>query len=239
MWKVLMIVAVLLVVPGTAHAGGGGGGSLCSGFAEGTGISMLDSCFDGTAHFAPAGLTLTVSNDGQLPHTFTAVDGSFDSGTLQPGQTFELTVDEARLVRVFCTLHGTAQGDGMAGVVVVGEPTPENVAATSNLVAFREAVSEDNGAIIDAIDRQTQEVARLSDTQTVLAALLEKQSETRLESPPSPAPTELTLTPVMGSERNWVPITSGIAGGMALAALLIASLTVSSGRSRLRATDDE
>jgi plastocyanin len=239
MWKVLMIVAVLMVIPGTAHAGGGGGGSLCSGFAEGSGISMLDSCFNGTAHFAPAGVTLTVSNDGELPHTFTAVDGSFDSGTLQPGQTFDLTVDEARLVQVFCTLHGTAQGDGMAGVVVVGEPTPENVAAASSLVAFREAVAEDNGDIIDAIDRQTQEVAILSDNQTVLAALLEQQSETLLESPPNPASTELTLTAVVDSERNWVPVTSGIAAGMALAALLIASITASSRRSSLKATDDE
>jgi plastocyanin len=239
MWKVLMIVAVLLVIPGTAHAGGGGGGgSLCSGFAEGAGISMLDSCFNGTAHFAPAGVTLTVSNDGELPHTFTAVDGSFDSGTLQPGQTFELTVDEARLVQVFCTLHGTAQGDGMAGVVVVGEPTPESVSATSSLVAYGEAVAENNGDIIDAIDRQTQEVAILSDNQTVLAALLEQQSETLLESPPNPAPTELTLTAVVDSERNWVPVTSGIAAGMALAALLIASIPASSRRSNLKATDE-
>lgn len=51
-------------------------------------VSMLDSCFSGTAHFAPTETTITISNDGELAHTFTAVDGSFDSGQLQPGETF-------------------------------------------------------------------------------------------------------------------------------------------------------
>ena len=77
----------LTLIPGVASAGGGGG-SQCPGFATGTTVSMLDSCFSGTAHFAPTETTITISNDGELAHTFTAVDGSFDSGQLQPGETF-------------------------------------------------------------------------------------------------------------------------------------------------------
>ena len=175
MRKILMVVAVLLVIPGTAYAGAFGSSSLCPGFAEGTVISMRDSCFAGTAQFAPAGVTLTVTNDGELPHTFTAVDGSFDSGILQPGQSFELAIDEPRLVRVFCTLHGTAQGDGMAGVMVIGEPTPETV------------------------ESQNDETAQ-------------------------PAAIALTLQNDSGSEQAWVPVTSGVVAGLALTALLIASL---------------
>ncbi len=224
MRKILMIVAVLLVIPGTAYAGGGGGSSLCPGFAEGTVISMRDSCFAGTAHFAPAGITLTVTNDGKLPHTFTAADGSFDSGTLQPGQTFELAIDEPRLVRVFCTLHGTAQGDGMAGVMVIGEPTPETVAAVNSLDSLKKAVVQENSMIVEAIDRQTREVAKLSDKQTALVTLLDETPESQPDETSNTAPIALTLQNDSGSEKAWVPITSGVATGLALAALLIASL---------------
>jgi len=48
----------------------------------------------GDAHFTPSGSTLTVSNDGLLPHTLAAVDGPFDTGFLDPGATAELTIDE-------------------------------------------------------------------------------------------------------------------------------------------------
>ena len=123
MKRIVLIVIAMLAVPATAYGGGGGRpSSQCPGFAEGAFISMLDSCFAGTAQIAPAGTTLTVSNDGILPHTITAVDGSFDSGILQPGETFQLTIDQPGLVRVFCVLHGTAEGEGMAGVIVAEDP---------------------------------------------------------------------------------------------------------------------
>ena len=81
MRRLLIVVAVLTLIPGVASAGGGGS-SQCPGFTTGTTVSMLDSCFSGTAHFAPTETTITISNDGALPHTFTAVDGSFGSGQL-------------------------------------------------------------------------------------------------------------------------------------------------------------
>ena len=76
---------------------------------------------------------MRIVNRGELPHSLTAADGSFGTGTLQPGQSASIDVGEAAVVRVFCELHGTRQGEGMAGLLVVGEPTP--TMAGSNLVS--------------------------------------------------------------------------------------------------------
>jgi len=52
---------------------------------------MRDSCFAATAHFAPTDTTITVSNDGALPYTFTDVDCSFDTGQVAAGESAQLT----------------------------------------------------------------------------------------------------------------------------------------------------
>ncbi|HEX5723072.1 MAG TPA: hypothetical protein VFZ06_10045 [Acidimicrobiia bacterium] len=97
MRRLFLLTAILVVamVPAVAGAGGGGSISLCPAFSSGTTISVLDSCFNGIAHTAPLSETLTVSNDGEIPHTLTAVDGSFDTGQLAPGQTATLSFDQA------------------------------------------------------------------------------------------------------------------------------------------------
>jgi plastocyanin len=114
-------------------AGGGGHDSACAGYAAGQTVEMYDSCFSGSAQFVGAETTVRIVNRGELPHSLTAADGSFGTGTLQPGQSASIDVGEAAVVRVFCELHGTRQGEGMAGLLVVGEPTP--TMAGSNLVS--------------------------------------------------------------------------------------------------------
>lgn len=108
--------------PAAAGGGGGIGAGPCAGFSAGDQLVMRDNCFDGVAHFAPSRSTLVVVNQGILPHSFTAVDGSFDTGVLQPGETAEIPLPDDAVVRVHCTLHGSAEGAGMAGVVLVGDP---------------------------------------------------------------------------------------------------------------------
>jgi plastocyanin len=117
-------------------AAGGGGHGACSGFTRGATISMQDACFQGTAHIAEPGTTLTVTNYGQMPHDFTAVDGSFSSGLLQPSQSFQVTLDEPGVIPFYCTLHGSATGTGMAGVLFVEQPAARQaVLATSRAAA--------------------------------------------------------------------------------------------------------
>lgn len=120
--SVLLLAMLMMLIPGLARGGGGGHSGACAGFSEGDELVMEDSCFDGVAHFAEVGETVTVRNEGRIPHTVTAVDGSFDSGVLNAGETFEVTVSEPGAIRVYCTLHGTTDGDGMAGVVIAEQP---------------------------------------------------------------------------------------------------------------------
>jgi hypothetical protein len=122
----LAVLSLLALAPASALAGGGGGGGPCAGFASGDTLVMLDSCFSGVAHFAGASTTLTVRNDGAFPHSFTAVDGGFDTGVLEAGETATIKLGGAGIVEVYCVLHGRASGEGMAGILVVGEPAVQS-----------------------------------------------------------------------------------------------------------------
>jgi len=126
----VVLAGLCLAAPAAlAGGGGGGGGGPCRGFGGGADLVLLDNCFDAVAHSVDAGATLRIRNDGELPHTFTAVDGSFDSGVLQPGQSAEIRVGEAGVFGAYCTLHGSPAGGGMAGALVVGAPSAASAGA--------------------------------------------------------------------------------------------------------------
>jgi hypothetical protein len=217
MRRLLMIVALVLLFPGVAYGGGGGGDiSQCPGFGSGSTVSMQDSCFAGIAHFAPTDNTITVSNDGGLPHTFTAVDGSFDSGTVQPGETYEFSVSEPGIYEVFCSLHGTASGEGMAGVLIVGEAEPLPMAAQFDPGAIRDVIATENEVIADALDRQIVAIGNLSAAQASLRTTLEDVAASSEGATPPPA----APVPVESRSDSWVPLTAGLAAGLALAALV-------------------
>jgi hypothetical protein len=218
MRRLLMIVALVLLFPGVAYGGGGGGDiSQCPGFGSGPTVSMLDSCFAGIAHFAPADNTITVSNEGVLPHTFTAVDGSFDSGTVQPGESFEFSVSEPGIYEVFCSLHGTASGEGMAGVLIVGEAEPMPMAAQFDSGAIRDVIATENEVLAEALDRQILAIGNLSAAQASLRTTLEavaNSSEGATAPAVAPVPVELR-------SDSWVPLTAGLAAGLALAGMVM------------------
>lgn len=182
---------------------------------------MLDSCFSGTAHFAPTDTTITISNDGELPHMFTAVDGSFDSGQVQPGETFELTIDQPGVFEVFCTLHGTAQGQGMAGVLLVGEAQPLPVSAQIDVAAIKQAVAEKDGAVIEAIDHQSQLIDNLvSDQALLIQSLEEKPSASETDPTPSSAIPPVPLE--SATATTWLALAAGLALGLSLTAPMVA-----------------
>jgi plastocyanin len=74
--------------------------------------------------YAPAnrniarGTWVTWSNDGQDAHTVTAVDGSFDSGNLDPSEGFSWYFDQPGTFAYDCALH-----PWMTGKIVVGDST--------------------------------------------------------------------------------------------------------------------
>jgi plastocyanin len=195
----LTVLALLASAPATALAGGGGNSGPCEALASGSYLAMRDSCFAGIAHFAEAGSTLEIYNEGELPHSFTAVDGSFDTGLLEAGESVKLGLGEAGLVRIYCSLHGTAEGNGMAGLLVIGEP-----AATLDAGPSAAALSRQNGELLTALEAQN---AALTDLRAELAAV--RQSvETRSADP---RPAQATALGVLGT----------VLGGGALAAVVV------------------
>ena len=66
-----------------------------------------------------AGTTITWKNDGAKPHSATAVDKSFDTAIFQPGESKSAKFDTPGTFKYFCQLHGTPDGNGMVGTVIV------------------------------------------------------------------------------------------------------------------------
>lgn len=58
----------------------------------------------------PVGGRVVVTNTDAVSHTMTAVDASFDSGTLAQGDSYEFTVDEPGTFEYRCTIHPSMTG---------------------------------------------------------------------------------------------------------------------------------
>jgi len=84
-------------------------------------VMALDSFFEAKTMTVTVGTTVLWENGGDLPHTVTSDDDIFDSGNMEPGDTFEFTFDEAGEFPYYCVYHGAPGGVGMAGTVVVTE----------------------------------------------------------------------------------------------------------------------
>jgi plastocyanin len=83
-------------------------------------VSMLDFEFDAAQITVPAGTNVTWTNDGAVPHSATAVDGSFDTELFDGGQSASIVFDTPGSFAYYCLLHGTPDGTGgMVGTVVV------------------------------------------------------------------------------------------------------------------------
>jgi plastocyanin len=73
--------------PGTTHA------------------SIVDFAFDPVTLRIQPGATVRWRNDGAAPHTVTADDGSFDSGLIAAGASFERTFSDTGTFAFLCTFH--------------------------------------------------------------------------------------------------------------------------------------
>jgi len=82
-------------------------------------VSMKDFEFAPLEITIKAGATITWSNDGAKPHSATASDGSFDTAIFQPGQSKSITFSKPGKFAYYCQLHGTPDGNGMVGTVIV------------------------------------------------------------------------------------------------------------------------
>jgi plastocyanin len=78
-------------------------------------VSIEDFFFSPANMTVAPGTTVTWVNNGQAPHTSTADDGTWDSGTLQPGKSYSFTFDQAGTYTYHCTIH-----PNMTGTITVG-----------------------------------------------------------------------------------------------------------------------
>lgn len=110
----LALVALLTACSGdgddpTATTGASG----ATGATDATGaeldITIADFSFSAPST-AAVGDTVTVTNEDSIGHTWTAVDGEFNSGSLAEGESFDFTFDQAGEFDYFCSVHPEMQG---------------------------------------------------------------------------------------------------------------------------------
>jgi len=73
-------------------------------------VQVVDFEFQPGSLTIPVGATVTWTNAGQRPHTVSADDGSFDSGRLDPGESFSHTFTEPGTYSYHCGFHPQMQG---------------------------------------------------------------------------------------------------------------------------------
>jgi len=97
--------------------------------------------------------------EGDNPHNVFAADEAWESPfVMERGDTFARTFDEPGVYPYFCTFHGTAEGDGMAGYVIVGDvpdyerPQPEDQTPVGAWSGATIEVPDDFSTIQEAVD---------------------------------------------------------------------------------------
>src|SRR5437867_7831541 len=106
-------------------------------------VSMVDFSFGPSTLTINVGDSVTWTNDATDPHTSTSDTGLWDSGSVDPGQSFTHTFSSAGTFAYHCTFH---QSLGMVGTIVVaasgtlppGSPLPNtgSSSATGPLVVL-------------------------------------------------------------------------------------------------------
>ncbi|WP_051344383.1 multicopper oxidase domain-containing protein [Alicyclobacillus herbarius] len=94
-------------------------------------VKMSQLAYSPQTLHVTVGTTVTWRNDDTMAHTVTSgqqphKDGRFDSGNLDPGQTFSYTFKKPGRYPYFCTYH-----PGMTGTVVVSQAVSDSQVETS------------------------------------------------------------------------------------------------------------
>jgi plastocyanin len=83
-------------------------------------VEMVNFVFEPVEVTVAMGTTVTwVNLDSGPQHSATAADGSFDTGLFDSGQEATITFDAPGTFLYYCVLHGTPDGSGMAGTIIV------------------------------------------------------------------------------------------------------------------------
>jgi plastocyanin len=114
-WIALALLAIGLPIA----LAGCGGGDQRRGALD---IEMLDNFYKRDVTRVPAGTQVRFSNGGRAVHNAVAADGAWATPlTIRSGKAATLTLSKPGVYRFYCTFHGTKDGQGMSGTIVVGD----------------------------------------------------------------------------------------------------------------------
>ena len=111
----LLIVASLMLAPAAGAQQEEDQGGAATTAPNSWQVSIGDFFFDPADAAVGAGDSIVFVNEGQDAHTVTSDDGQFDSGTLNPGESYTVTFEGEGTITYHCSIHPE-----MVGSVTVG-----------------------------------------------------------------------------------------------------------------------
>ena len=115
-FRLLLAPVLLALALGLAACGGSDDGTdetTAIGGGNGTAateIEIVEFSYDPDPIEIEVGDEVTWTNEDSAPHTATADDGSFDTGTLDKGKPGTVAFEEAGSFPYFCEIHPTMHG---------------------------------------------------------------------------------------------------------------------------------
>jgi amicyanin len=137
-------------------------------------VAIADFAFEPATLTITAGDTVTWTNEDAMVHTATSVDGSFDSGDLDQGESYSLTFTTPGTYAYLCTPHPT-----MTGRIVVVAAAPAATPAPSGLPNVALPSNEDGGRAVRALGGLLLAMAAVALTVTGWRALGSADSSRR------------------------------------------------------------
>lgn len=110
-WIVVVIVAVLgLGFWGIKSLSGKSMSTNTSNTSQTSNVTIKNMAFSPNLITTSVGQTITFTNNDSVPHTVTADDNTFDSGSIAPGTTFKKTFDTNGSFSYHCSFHPFMKG---------------------------------------------------------------------------------------------------------------------------------
>ena len=176
-----MCFALLLALAPTAHAAG-------------SGVAIQGFAFHPPSLTVPVGSTITWTNQDSAPHTATAKDGSFDTGTLKQGQSMTITFSKAGTFAYYCQFHPFMLGT----VTVTAAAAPLPITAPAAAPALPTATPAPQAQPATTQATATATVVRNAPAHAASAPLTTQVTTTQ-----QPLPNKMPSTGAGGSASVW------------------------------------
>lgn len=124
----------------------------------GTFVNMIDNAFNTQVTRVPVGARVIFMNVGGNPHNAVALDSAWSTAPeVKPGGEETVVFHTPGVYHYYCTFHGTRDGKGMAGVIVVGDvaysPSPKGaIPAVATASGTTRRVPKEYPTIQSAVD---------------------------------------------------------------------------------------